>query len=59
MESDRDTTITITVSIPFKREGTWKAGIVAGVVLYHRVSIPFKREGTWKGCSGRSLLVAP
>ena len=37
------------VSIPFKREGTWKRrhmDLADG--SHERVSIPFKREGTWK-----------
>ena len=37
------------VSIPFKREGAWKAPLrseTAKVSVY--VSIPFKREGAWK-----------
>ena len=38
------------VSIPFKREGTWKATALFSESLrtYTTVSIPFKREGTWK-----------
>ena len=39
------------VSIPFKREGTWKVQKNApsgGWFLPVIVSIPFKREGTWK-----------
>ena len=39
------------VSIPFKREGAWKAkGKNADIKsLDTLVSIPFKREGAWKG----------
>ena len=37
------------VSIPFKREGTWKAESPAAIDrITLNVSIPFKREGTWK-----------
>ena len=37
------------VSIPFKREGTWKViGTKLTIFRYYKVSIPFKREGTWK-----------
>ena len=38
----------ITVSIPFKREGTWKVVLCNYCKYVPSVSIPFKREGTWK-----------
>ena len=41
---------TISVSIPFKREGAWKADTIVDVIddEVQVVSIPFKREGAWK-----------
>ena len=43
------------VSIPFKREGTWKVAVIAMVQMgCLGVSIPFKREGTWKAAQKKS-----
>ena len=45
--------VNLIVSIPFKREGTWKDEIRIPFCLSAIVSIPFKREGTWKAVRER------
>ena len=49
------------VSIPFKREGAWKASVSCITCLATDfVSIPFKREGAWKAGKPflRSILIS-